>query len=67
MHVGVGVLACTQRSIEDVLQDANNVPIWQIILSAGLVFIYSVACFINVRHPIRSHAWLVLMVMEYFQ
>lgn len=51
------------RSSEDVLADANRVPLWQIVLSALLVFAYAFACFINLRSPIHSHTWLVLMGM----
>lgn len=48
------------RSTEDILADANRVPIWQIILSAALVFAYAFVCFVNIRSPVHSHTWLVL-------
>eukprot|EP00250_Pteridium_aquilinum_P012900 c21015_g1_i1 orf=984-4394(+) len=49
------------RSTEDILADANRVPLWQLILSAILVLAYAIACFINLRSPVHSHTWLVLM------
>ncbi|KAI5073412.1 hypothetical protein GOP47_0011425 [Adiantum capillus-veneris] len=51
------------RSTVDILAEANRVPVWQIILSALLVFSYAIGCFINLRSPVQSHTWLVLMGM----
>ncbi|KAH7447216.1 hypothetical protein KP509_01G097400 [Ceratopteris richardii] len=51
------------RSSEDILLDANRVPLWQIILSAVLVFSYAFACFVNFKSPVHSHTWVVLMGM----
>lgn len=48
------------RSSEDVLDDANKTPIWQLILSAVLVSLYSFFAFVNLRNPVHSHTWLVL-------
>eukprot|EP00250_Pteridium_aquilinum_P014814 c22219_g1_i1 orf=359-3775(+) len=48
------------RSTEDVLIDANKTPIWQLILSAALVSMYSFLAFVNFRRPVHSHTTLVL-------
>ncbi|KAI5073406.1 hypothetical protein GOP47_0011419 [Adiantum capillus-veneris] len=48
------------RSAEDVLIDANETPIWQMILSAALVSLYSFLAFVNFKKPVHSHTTLVL-------
>lgn len=48
------------RSAEDVLIDANKTPIWQLVLSAALVSLYSFFAFVNIRKPVHSHTALVL-------
>ncbi|KAI5073407.1 hypothetical protein GOP47_0011420 [Adiantum capillus-veneris] len=49
------------RSTQDVLIDANKTPIWQIILSAALVSLYSFLAFANFKTPVHSHTALVLV------
>lgn len=53
----------TWKSSEDVLTDANRTPVWQIIFSAVLVCSYACAVFVNLKNPVHSHTWLVLMGM----
>ncbi|MCO5558412.1 hypothetical protein L7F22_011993 [Adiantum nelumboides] len=48
------------RSAEDVLIDANKTPIWQMILSAALVSLYSFLAFVNFKKPVHSHTTVVL-------
>ncbi|MCO5558414.1 hypothetical protein L7F22_011995 [Adiantum nelumboides] len=47
------------RSSEDVLIDANKTPIWQMIMSAVLVSLYSFLAFTNFKDRLHSHTALV--------
>lgn len=48
------------RSAQDVLIDANKTPVWQMILSAALVSLYSFLAFVNFKKPVHSHTTIVL-------
>lgn len=51
-----------QKSTRDIIADASNAPLWQIILGIVLVSVYGFIAFINVRDPVHSHTGLALVV-----
>ncbi|XP_024381939.1 uncharacterized protein [Physcomitrium patens] len=46
------------RSTRDIIAEASEAPLWQIILGVVLVSIYGFIAFLNVRNPVHSHTTL---------
>ncbi|KAG0620497.1 hypothetical protein M758_4G220800 [Ceratodon purpureus] len=49
------------KSTRDIIADASNAPLWQIILGIALVSVYAFIAFLNFRNPVHSHTSLALV------